>query len=372
MSLIQKLLVRRKLIKVFKCANLKLGTDDSPIYPKIKRVTLKDTCVEVVFALLSGMDPKDIEKKDYVFKQVFGENIELDVDTKYTKLLIYKNKNITNIYDYELLKPYLKNKKLGIIAGIDKNNVIMSYDMTKNPHLLIAGETGSGKSTQLRQILTSLILSNSSKNLELYLGDCKKSEFHIFRNVDHVKCVYSNKRDIRLMLEKIQNELEVRSDLTEEYEVANIYDLPKNVKKPSIIVCVDEFVMLKEDTKIMDILIEISAIGRSLGVFLILSMQRPSSKVIDTTIRASLTVGMGFKLRDLVEERIVNTPGASKLKDQGAFILNQKKNYHLMAPYLELDTAKELLKPFIVEKKSNQLEPIKIEKELTEDDVFFD
>src|SRR5690606_10620132 len=141
-----------------------------------------------------------------------------------------------------------------------------------------------------------------------------------------------------------------RSDLTETFEVGHVDDLPTEQKHPYIIVCIDEFVMLRDNKDIMDILIEIVAIGRTLGVFAILSMQRPNGKVLDTTIRANLTVSMGFKLRDKIESRIVNTPGAEKIEESGRFIMNSDKLYELQAPYLELDKAKKLLNPFMVAK----------------------
>jgi S-DNA-T family DNA segregation ATPase FtsK/SpoIIIE len=156
--------------------------------------------------------------------------------------------------------------------------------------------------------------------------------------------------DIQKMLVHIKSELDKRSDLTEAFEVSHIDYLPMEHKLPYIIVCIDEFVMQRKNEKIMDILTEIVAIGRTLGVFAILSMQRPNAEVLDTTVRANLTVSMGFKLRDKVESRIVNTPDAERIEESGHFIMNSDKIYQLQAPYLELDDAKELLNPHCVYK----------------------
>lgn len=114
------------------------------------------------------------------------------------------------------------------------------------------------------------------------------------------------------MLKHIKKELDERSDLTEVFEVSHVDELPAEHRRPYIVVAIDEFVMLRKDEFIMEVLTELVAIGRTLGVFAILSMQRPNAKVIDPTVRANLTVCMGIKLRDKIEARIVNTPNAEK------------------------------------------------------------
>jgi len=80
-------------------------------------------------------------------------------------------------------------------------------------------------------------------------------------------------------------------------------------------------VLLKKETDVMDILEEISSIGRSLGVFLILSMQRPDSKLLDGKLKVNLTVRMGFKTADKTNSRIIGTPGSEKLNTPGRMVL---------------------------------------------------
>lgn len=371
MSLWKKLQVRQKMVKAFKVGRLYLGDMERPIFPRIHSVDIKENTT-VTFTLPNGMDPKLIRKNEFVFKQLFGKNIELDGEVKKFILKIYSKgmpKELT--YHAETIKPLLVDHRLGIVCGKDKNGEWITFDLTTKPHILIAGETGSGKSTQLRSILTSLILTKKPSELQLFLGDCKKSEFHIFRKVEHVQAVYSSVRDIRRMLAHIKKELDERSDLTETFEVSHLDDLPVEHRRPYVVVCIDEFVMLRKDETIMDILTEISAIGRTLGVFLILSMQRPNAKVLDTTIRANLTVSMGFQLRDAMESKIANTPDAHKIDVSGRFIMNSDKLYEIQAPYLTMEKAKKLLNHLIVMKKSTK-DISEQPKVLTEKDVFND
>lgn len=172
------------------------------------------------------------------------------MDYKRFILTIYKTTMPKElIYKQEEVIRNISQLKLGIICGQDRNGQYISFDLLKQPHILIAGETGSGKSAQLRSILTltTLILSKKPSELELYLGDCKKSEFHIFRKVEHVKCVLSNANDVQEMLQHIKKELDERSNLTETFEVSYIDDLPEEQKRLYILVCIDEFVMLRKD-----------------------------------------------------------------------------------------------------------------------------
>lgn len=370
---------KAKLRRCFKSAGLtdkhKSGDKEVIIYPKIHEVIFdtEKKLVRYTFTLINGTDPKLVKKNEYAFLQHFGKNIAVKGDHKKFELTVFETSMPDElIYNFKDIQPIIAPFRLGIICGKDRNGQYVAFDLLKMPHILIAGETGSGKSTQLRSILTTLILSKKPEELQLYLCDCKKSEFHIFRKVEHVQCVLSTPRDIRKMLTHIKKELDERSDLTETFEVSHVDDLPKEHKRPYIIVCIDEFVMLRKDEKIMEILTEIVAIGRTLGVLAILSMQRPNAKVLDTTIRANLTVSMGFKLRDIVESRIVNTPNAEKIEESGRFIMNSDKLYELQAPYLKIDKAKKLLNPFMVAKNAKSVftDEVIEEKEISENDIF--
>ncbi|MCQ6282127.1 FtsK/SpoIIIE domain-containing protein [Bacillus sp. EB600] len=372
----EKLKARKQLVKAFRTAQIyrSYSTDNGERYilPKIHSVTINDHSIQYTFTLPIGVNPDLLKKNYFVFQQIFRKQVNIEGEIKNFTLSIQTAPKKDLIYDFCEIEKAVDKHKLGIICGQSRNGEYVSFDITEKPHILIAGETGSGKSTQLRSILTTLIKIKRPEELQLYLGDCKRQEFHIFRKVEHVQCVYSNARDIRSMLLKIRAEMDSRSNLTEVFEVGHIDDLPKEHKLPYIIVCIDEFVMLRKDEEIMDILTEIVAIGRTLGVFAILSMQRPNAKVLDTTVRANLTVSMGFKLRDPMEAKIANTPNAEKIEVSGRFIMNSDKVYEIQAPYLVMEEAKKLLSPFYVSK--GPVKEVKPEepKQLTESEVFND
>ncbi|MGG3623881.1 FtsK/SpoIIIE domain-containing protein [Bacillus gobiensis] len=318
-------------------------------YPKIHDVQITDSYTRYVFTLLNGINPKDVKKKEYVFQQVFGRNIELKGDLKRYVLYVYNKEMKSDVKYQTAMLSGLERHKLPILCGADRYGKMVSYDMTENPHILIGGRTGWGKSTQLRQLLTTLILTKTPDELEIYLGDAKKAEFHLFRNIAHVKTNVVQEKDIVNMVNYIKGELDERTNLLDVFEVEHIDKLPEDQRRPYIVLCVDEFVKLRKSEEIMDQLIDITSLGRALGIFVILSMQRPIAKIIDTTVRANLNVSMGFRVRDTTESRVLNTLGSEKLRVKGRFLMDVDGDLQeLQAPLLTLEEAKRLLEPYRV------------------------
>lgn len=297
------------------------------------------------FSLPLGFSPDTLREQEYVFRQVFGSNIELKgEDLIFTLTLFRQTTENTIDYKYEDFIRKISDKKMPIVCGKDKRGQWFTYDMITNPYAVIGGVPGSGKSSILRVILTTLILTKKPDELELYLIDCKRSEFHLFRNIKHTKALESNKRGANRILDELHREMIDRTHLLEVFGIDHIDKLPKEHKRPYILLCIDEYVMLRDDKELNAKLIELVAMGRALGIYAILSMQRPSHKVIDTTLRDCLDVSMGFKVRNLTSAEILETPGAEKLKQSGQFIIDFRgENMELKAPYLDLGVAKDLL-----------------------------
>lgn len=352
MSMWMKLKLRKQLIDSFKVAGLYLGTEERRIYPKIHSITTNKHSTKIAFSLPSGLDPNLLKKHYYVFQQRFGKKIELEGEIKFFNLIIHNSSFPAVLhYDYDSFKPSFNKDSIPIVAGQDTAGNTIAYDMVENPHLLIAGETGSGKSTQLRCILSTLIHSLPAERLELFLCDLKRSEFHLFRRIEHVRGVYVSPEEMLPILLYLQREMKRRGDLLDKHEVAHIDDLP--IKLSYIILCIDEVALLQDQPKIMKLVEEVSSIGRALGVFLILSMQRPDSKVLDGKLKNNLTVRMGFKCADLINSRIIGTPGSEKLTHKGRMLMKISDLREIQAPFLDLQKAKELLEPYRVSKEND-------------------
>lgn len=345
--------IRRKMMQVFKDGGIvktikrgpKSKLKDFIIPPKIQRVGIYQDRVQIVFTLPQGVNPVDVHKHLWLFKQAFGEHLEMSEGVKTLVLNVYRQDMVAFDYDYEDISPKLNGLHVPIYVGRSRHGHEF-YDMVEFPHLLIAGETGGGKSAAVRSILTTLI-KTAGDRMKLYCADLKRSEFHLFRGV--AEEVVNVTLNLHTMLLKIQKELVTRGKLLDKAELANILDLPEKQRPPFIVLAIDEVALLKKEKELMDIVEEISAIGRALGVFLILSMQRPDAQVLDGKLKNNLTVRMALRHQDEINSRITIGSGeaAEILNSQrGRMVFKLDGLKFVQGPYLELSKAKTLLAPY--------------------------
>ncbi|MDG0949482.1 DNA translocase FtsK (plasmid) [Bacillus cereus] len=345
-----------------------------PIYPTIHDVYEGKESVRYTFTLPNGVDPAQIHKKWFCFQQILGENLMMEGNIKKFVLHVFHSNASLQPYDYSYKQwqPLLKQYRLPVVVGRDQFGNAIVYDMvdSNTPHLLIAGETGSGKSSMVRVILATLIQHMSPEHLHLYLGDLKNSEFHFLRRVKHVKYVCMEEQEMTSMLSKLWKEVLHRRKLMEEYELGHIDEynqITKDKPLPYIFIAIDEVAMLQDEKECVTIIEKISAVGRSLGIFLMLSMQRPDAKILDGKLKLNLTVRMGFKCADLINSNIVGTPGSENLSQSGQMILKLDGLKKVQAPFLALDQAKEIIEPYRLSKEQSVK---KEEQEHQEDKVF--
>ncbi|MGM0807615.1 MAG: FtsK/SpoIIIE domain-containing protein [Bacillota bacterium] len=362
----KKMLLKDKLMNCFRtgelCNETKRNGKTLRKFPNIVEIRPGEDKNVFVFRLPPGLNPAEIKKKEYVFHSYFGQNVDLKGENGIYSLTVYSEVQDNKFaYSFEELQKVMKKHNLPIIAGKDRNGKMYSYDMTENPHLLIAGETGSGKSVMLRSVITSLI-QHKRKGLQLHLADLKRSEFHLFRNVDVVKAMMTKKDDVIKCIKWYHKQLTVRGDLLDLHEVSHIdkYNKLDGVEKQDyLMLCIDEFSLLRNEIDAIDKLVDIAALGRALGVYLILSTQRPDRNIVDGLMKANMTMRYAFKHVDKVNSRITlgeNSPvDASKIDkdDKGKFYITGFEYPLLQSPFLDEEVAKEILEPF----KERKYEP---------------
>jgi len=341
--------MRRDIAKAFRAGKLglkvKRGAGKEVIlYPKVQRLSVKLDSKQIVFTVPTGMNPKEVYDHDWLFRQVFGENIELDGGVKTFALNVYRDGIAMFDYDRNEVAKAIEGMRLPIYVGKGRGGHV-AYDMTEHPHLLEAGETGSGKSVLLRAILTTLVLFAKDR-IELYCADLKRSEFHLFKPVaDEV--VY-DALSLGQILGRVKKAMRKRGDLLNKEGVAHIDDLPDGKRPKYIVIAIDEVSLLKKDP-CMDIVEEISAIGRALGVYIILSMQRPDADVLDGKLKNNLTVRIAFRHADEINSRITIGSGEAahiKQSQKGLMIHKLDGIKYVQAPFLGLEAARALLEPF--------------------------
>jgi S-DNA-T family DNA segregation ATPase FtsK/SpoIIIE len=166
--------------------------------------------------------------------------------------------------------------------------------------------------------------------------------------VEHVKSVCYTTKELAPVLKHIQKEMTKRGELLKQNKVRHINKLSDLQKPPYIVLCVDEFVMIR-DEEIMADLLQIASLGRAYGIYLILSMQRPSHKILSTDVRGLLSVRMGFRTVDKRNAMIGETLGSETIPPkgyEGTFYLKYEDLECLRSPFLDEDRTEKLIAPF--------------------------
>ena len=224
---------------------------------------------------------------------------------------------------------------LAIPFGVDIENKVVWGDLSKFPHMLVAGTTGSGKSIFIQGILMSLVMRNRPEDVKLMLVDPKRVEFSKYRDIPHLLCrIIKEAKEARIALQKLCDEMDRRYSLFENAGVSEIrefnsdYCEPNGLEKlPFIILVVDEFADLVEQEKdVSSSVMRLSAKARACGIHLIICTQRPDVKVINGTIKNNLSTRVALHLKTATDSiTILNQAGAEELMDHGDMLIDCDK-----------------------------------------------
>ena len=205
----------------------------------------------------------------------------------------------------------------------------MMADLARMPHLLVAGQTGSGKSVMINDILTSLLYRNSPSDLKLILVDPKTVELTPYNDIPHLltpvitepeKCISALKWAVA--------EMERRYRTLSEQKKRNIgeYNSIKGIEgMPYIVIVIDELadLMMMAARDVEALIVRIAQKARAVGIHLILATQRPSVDVITGLIKANVPARIAFTTASQVDSRtIIDQIGAEKLLGMGDMLLS--------------------------------------------------
>ena len=200
-------------------------------------------------------------------------------------------------------------------------------DITKMPHILIAGETGAGKSVCINSMLTSILFKATPDDLKLVLIDPKVVELSVFKAIPHLLVpVVTDPKKAASALNWAVSEMGSRYKLFAEKgarDIARFNDMIVGTQEqtlPRLVVVIDELaeLMMAAPREVEDSICRIAQLGRAAGIHLVVATQRPSVNVITGVIKANISSRIAFKVNSGVDSRtILDQNGAEKLLGNG-------------------------------------------------------
>ena len=216
-----------------------------------------------------------------------------------------------------------QNDSLPIALGKGSGGDNVTIDLTKMPHLLIAGATGSGKSVCMNSIVSSLIYSRSPDQLRLLLVDPKRVELTQYNGISHmVTPVIVELDSVAKVFRGVINEMFKRYKLLESHSVRNISELNKKFTNamPYLVIVIDELadLMMTSGVEIERSICRLAQLGRATGIHLVIATQRPSVDVVTGLIKSNFPSRVSFSVSSSIDSRtILDTTGAEKLLGKG-------------------------------------------------------
>lgn len=240
----------------------------------------------------------------------------------------------------------LSDMELPIVLGKTISNETYVTDLTKMPHLLMAGATGQGKSVGLNAILVSILYKKHPSQVKFVLVDPKKVELTLFNKIerhflaklpDTEEAIITENKKVVNTINSLCLEMDARYDLLRDAGVRNIKEYnakfiqrrlnPENGHKylPYIVLVVDEFadLIMTAGKEVETPIARLAQLARAIGIHLIIATQRPSVNIITGVIKANFPARIAFRVSSKIDSRtILDSGGADQLIGRGDMLLS--------------------------------------------------
>jgi len=264
--------------------------------------------------------------------QLKAPSIRIDAPIPGTNLVGIEVPN--KIADTVYLQTQLLSKKFSQIVKTDElpfslgkgsGGDVQTADITKMPHLLVAGATGSGKSVFVNSLITGLLTYKTPQDLRFIMIDPKRVELTVYNGIPHlITPVIVDPLEavnaLRWLLEQMDERLKLLSDVSARDIKSYNEKIDSSKKLPYLMLIVDELadLMMTSGKSIEQGLVRLAQMGRATGIHLVVATQRPSVDVVTGIIKANFPARISFNVTSLVDSRtILDSAGAEKLLGKG-------------------------------------------------------
>ena len=272
-----------------------------------------------------------------------------------------KNREIVSLRSVMSTEKFIKSDyELPLILGKTISNEVFLADLTKMPHILVAGATGQGKSVGLNVMLSSLLYKKHPSILKFVLIDPKKVELSLFNKIekhflaklpDSEEPIITETKKVVHTLNSLCTEMDVRYNLLKDAHARNLKEYNKKFINrklnpneghrylPYIVLVIDELadLMMTAGKEIETPIARLAQLARAIGIHLIVATQRPSVNVITGVIKANFPTRLSFKVTSNMDSRtILDTKGAEQLVGMGDMLFSSGSEIiRLQCPFVD-------------------------------------